>query len=96
MGIGGPILAVPALITLGVPMLVALGVAQVQAIFISGFAASGYFVQGAISPFFATITGVPTVLGAVGGWMITHRVDPDRLELLLGSVLVPTGLYLIV
>lgn len=96
VGIGGPILAVPAMVTLGVPMLLALGVAQVQAIFISGFAASGYFIQDAISPFFATITGVPTIIGALCGWVVAHRVDPDRLELLLGSVLIPTGLYLII
>ena len=94
-GIGGPILAVPALVTLGVPLLLAVGVAQVQAIFISGFAAGGYHAQGAISPFFASVTGIPTVLGAIAGWFVAHRVDPDRLELLLGALLVPVGLYLI-
>ena len=94
-GIGGPILAVPALVTLGVPLLLAVGVAQVQAIFISGFAAGGYHLQGAISPFFASLTGIPTVVGAVAGWLIAHRVDPDRLELLLGVLLVPVGAYLI-
>ncbi|WP_306060625.1 sulfite exporter TauE/SafE family protein [Natronococcus wangiae] len=95
VGIGGPILAVPALVTLGVPMLLALGIAQVQAIFISGFAASGYFVQEAISPFFATITTVPTVIGAIGGWLLAHHVDPDHLELVLSGILIPVGLYLI-
>ncbi|MDQ2052376.1 sulfite exporter TauE/SafE family protein [Natronolimnohabitans sp. A-GB9] len=96
VGIGGPILAVPVLVTLGVPLLLSLGVAQVQAIFISGFAAGGYFAQDAISPFFAALTGIPTVVGAVGGWIIAHHVDPDHLELVLGGILIPTGLYLLV
>ncbi|WP_049925057.1 sulfite exporter TauE/SafE family protein [Halopiger goleimassiliensis] len=96
VGIGGPVIAVPALVVLGVPMLVALGVAQTQAIFLSGFAAGGYAFQDAISVPFALVTGVPIVFGAVGGWVIAHRVDPDALEAVLGVVLLPTGLYLIV
>lgn len=95
MGIGGPILAVPAMVTLGIPLLLALGVAQVQAIFISGFAAGGYFFQGAMSPFFATVTTVPTVIGAIGGWILAHHVDPDQLELILGLLLIPVGVYLL-
>lgn len=96
VGIGGPILAVPALVILGVPLLLALGIAQVQAIFISGFAAGGYFFQDAISPFFATITTVPAVIGAGGGWILAHHIDPDRLELVLGTLLIPVGLYLLI
>ncbi|RKD89291.1 sulfite exporter TauE/SafE family protein [Halopiger aswanensis] len=95
VGIGGPILAVPVLVTLGVPLLLSLGVAQVQAIFISGFAASGYVLQDAISPFFATLTTVPAIIGAVSGWVLAHHVDPDHLELVLSIVLLPLGLYLL-
>lgn len=96
VGIGGPILAVPALVTLGVPLLLALGVAQVQAIFISGFAATGYVFQDAISPLFAALTTVPTVVGAVGGWILAHHINPDYLELILSSVLLGVGVYLLV
>lgn len=96
VGIGGPILAVPALVTLGVPVLLALGVAQVQAIFISGFAATGYFLQDAISPSFAIITTVPTVIGAGGGWVLAHHIDSDYLELILSPLLIAVGLYLII
>lgn len=95
VGIGGPILAVPVLVTLGVPLLLSLGVAQVQAIFISGFAASGYFLQDAISPFFATITTVPAVIGAISGWILAHHINPDYLELVLIIILFPLGIYLI-
>lgn len=95
VGIGGPVLAVPALIMLGVPMLLSLGVAQVQAIFISGFAAGSYALQDTISIGFASVIGLPLLVGAVGGWLIAHHLDPNRLEILLGVLLIPTGLYLI-
>ncbi|ELY59681.1 hypothetical protein C491_04916 [Natronococcus amylolyticus DSM 10524] len=95
VGVGGPVLAVPALVLLGVPMLVALGVAQLQAIFISGFAVGGYYLQDAVSVALAGLLAVPIVAGAVAGWLVAHRVDPARLELVLGIVLVPTGVYLV-
>lgn len=95
VGIGGPVLAVPALVILGVPMLPSLGIAQVQAIFISGFAAGSYVLQDAISVRFASIIGLPLLIGAVYGWFIAHRLDPHRLEILLGVLLIPTGIYLV-
>lgn len=94
VGVGGPVFAVPALVLLGTPMLLALAVAQVQAIFISGFATTGYLVQDAVSTTYALIVGIPLVLGAVVGWLIAHRVDPVRLKTALGVVLIVVGPYL--
>jgi len=94
VGVGGPVLAVPALVVLGVPVLLAIGVAQVQAIFLSGFAGVGYLSYGAVSPLYAAIVGVPLVAGAVAGWVIAHRIDPDRLKGAIGVVLLPVGAYL--
>ena len=94
VGVGGPVLAVPALVVLGVPVLLAIGVAQVQAIFLSGFATVGYLSYGAVSPLYAAVTGVPLVVGAIAGWVVAHRVDPDRLKGALGVVLLPVGAYL--
>jgi uncharacterized membrane protein YfcA len=76
-------------------MLLALGVAQVQAIFISGFATAGYLAQDAVSVLYATLVGVPLALGAVGGWVLAHRVDPDRLKTALGVALIAVGGYLV-
>ncbi|WP_293027386.1 sulfite exporter TauE/SafE family protein [Natronococcus sp.] len=95
VGVGGAVLAVPTLVVLGVPMLVALGVAQLQAIFISGFAVGGYYLQDAVSVALAGLLAVPIVVGAVAGWLVAHRVDPVRLEIALGFLLIPTGIYLI-
>lgn len=45
LGIGGPVLAVPALVLVGVSMLRAVAVAQMQSIFIAAFATAGYAFQ---------------------------------------------------
>ncbi|NHN48094.1 sulfite exporter TauE/SafE family protein [Halostella sp. JP-L12] len=95
VGVGGPVFAVPALVLLGVPMLLALAIAQVQAIFISGFATVGYLTRDAVSVPYALITGVPLVFGAALGWLIAHRVDPERLKVGLGIVLIVVGAYLV-
>lgn len=96
VGVGGPVLAVPALVVLGVPILLALGVAQVQSIFIAAFATAGYFAQGAVSLPLVVLVGIPQVIGVVAGWTIAHRVDPNRLKVTLGIVLIAVGVYLMV
>lgn len=95
VGVGGPVLAVPALVVLGVPILLALGVAQVQSIFISGFATAGYLTQGAVSVEYAALVGIPQLVGVVVGWKVAHVVDPARLKGALGGVLILVGGYLI-
>jgi uncharacterized membrane protein YfcA len=93
LGVGGPVLAVPALVLVGVPMLYALAVAQVQSIFIAVFASVGYFAQGAISVPLAVLIGIPLVVGVVAGWRIAHFIDPNRLKAALGGVLLLVGPY---
>lgn len=88
LGVGGPVVAVPMLVVLGVPMLVAVAVAQVQSIFISGFAAASYAVAGAVSIPVALLVGIPQLVGVVVGWKVAHLVDPHRLRVALGIVLV--------
>lgn len=88
LGVGGPVVAVPALVILGVPMLVAVAVAQVQSVFISGFAAASYASAGAVSIPIALLVGVPQLVGVVAGWKVAHLVDPSRLRVILGIVLV--------
>lgn len=94
LGVGGPVLAVPALVLVGVPMLYAVAVAQVQSIFIAAFAALGYLSRGAISPSLAVLTGAPLVAGVLVGWQVAHRIDPNRLKVVLGAVLLLVGPYL--
>lgn len=91
VGIGGPVLAVPALVLLGVPMLGAVAVAQVQSIFIAVFATTGYLVQGSVIPSLAVVVGTPLLLGVVVGWRVAHLIDPDRLKVALGVALVLIG-----
>jgi len=68
-------------------MLLAVAAAQVQSIFIATFAASGYFLQGNVSVPLAVVIGVPLLLGVVIGWRVAHIVDPERLKVGLGVVL---------
>jgi hypothetical protein len=88
LGVGGPVVAVPILVVLGVPMLVAVAVAQVQSIFISSFATVGYLAVGAVSLPLVALVGIPQLIGVVLGWGVAHRVDPHRLRVVLGLVLV--------
>lgn len=94
LGVGGPVIAVPALVIAGVPMLAAVAAAQVQSVFIAAFAAMGYFTQGAVSVPLAAILGAPLLAGVVVGWTIAHRIDPNRLKVALGAVLVVVAPYL--
>jgi len=94
LGVGGPVVAVPALVVLGVGMLSAVAVAQVQSVFIAAFATAGYALQGAVSLPLALLVGVPQLVGAFLGWRVTRVVDPRRLKTALGLTLVAVGPYL--
>jgi uncharacterized membrane protein YfcA len=94
LGVGGPVLAVPALIVLGVPMLLAVAVAQVQSVFIAAFATIGYLLQGAVSWPIALLVGIPELVGVLVGWRLAHRIEPRRLKIGLGAVLFVLGPYL--
>lgn len=94
LGVGGPVLAVPALVLIGIPMLYGVAVAQVQSVFITIFAAAGFLSQGAASLTLAAIVGVPLVAGVVVGWRIAHHANPDRLKIILGIILVIIAPYL--
>ncbi|SIR84940.1 hypothetical protein SAMN05421858_4156 [Haladaptatus litoreus] len=95
LGVGGPVIAVPLLVVLGVSMLDALAAAQVQSVFLSAFAASTYLMQGAVSIPLAVAIGIPELVGVVVGWRVAHRLDPSRLKLALGGVLVAAGFALL-
>lgn len=88
LGVGGPVIAVPLLVVLGVPVLQSLAVAQLQSIFIAGFATVGYALGGAVSLPLAVLVGVPQLVGVYFGWRIAHQVEPRRLRIVLGVVLV--------
>jgi uncharacterized membrane protein YfcA len=95
VGVGGPIIAVPLLVSLDVILVAALATAQVQAVFITIFAATGYFLQGAISVPYALLIGVPELVGVLVGWKISHTIDSDRLELVIAALLLGLGPYIV-
>ncbi|WP_101294043.1 sulfite exporter TauE/SafE family protein [Halegenticoccus soli] len=95
LGVGGPVLTVPALVLLGTPMLLAVAAAQVQSVFLSGFAAATYAAHGAVSPSLAALVGVPQLVGVVVGWRLAHRIPTARLKSALGGVLVLVAISLV-
>jgi uncharacterized membrane protein YfcA len=95
-GLGGQLLSVPLLISIGAPMLPALGAAQAQSIVIAGVGTIGYALRGAIAWPLVLVVGVPLLAGALAGWRIAQAVPTERLRSLLAVVLVAVGAYLIV
>ncbi|WP_263788878.1 sulfite exporter TauE/SafE family protein [Salinibacter grassmerensis] len=91
LGVGGPVIAVPTLVSFGMPMLRAVAVAQVQSVFLALFAAVGYGAAGAIDFSLALLVGVPQLFGVVIGWGVAHRVSPSRLRIALAVVLAVAG-----
>lgn len=87
LGVGGPVLAVPALVLLGVPMLLAVGSSQVLSVLLAGSAAATYLLKGAVSLPLAALVGLPQLVGVVVGWRIAQRVNADRLKPVLGVAL---------
>jgi uncharacterized membrane protein YfcA len=87
-GIGGAALVPPALVLVGVPMIAALAVTQIAVVFIAAAAAISYTVQGAIAVPLVFVVAGAYLLGAVGGWRLAKHVDPSRLVVLLGAMLI--------
>ncbi|MGH2896461.1 MAG: TSUP family transporter [Solirubrobacteraceae bacterium] len=95
-GLGGQLLSVPLLISIGAPMLPALGAAQAQSIVIVGVGTLGYALRGAIAWPLVLVVGVPLLAGALAGWWVAHAVPTERLRSVLAVVLIAVGAYLIV
>ena len=94
LGVGGPVMTVPALVILGVPMLSAIAVAQAQSITIAVFATIGYLVRDAVEWSWVAVVGFPLLLGVVAGWKVARHLEPRKLKLFLGVVLLVIGPYL--
>jgi uncharacterized protein len=95
-GLGGQLLSVPLLISIGAPMLPALGAAQAQSIVIAGAGTVGYAIRGAIAWPLVIVVGVPLLAGALAGWRVAHAVPTERLRSVLAAALIAVGAYLIV
>ena len=95
-GLGGQLLSVPLLISIGAPMLPALGAAQAQSIVIAGVGTIGYALRGAVAWPLVLVIGVPLLAGAGAGWRIAHAVPAERLRAVLAVALVAVGAYLII
>ena len=95
-GLGGQLLSVPLLISIGAPMLPALGAAQAQSIVIAGVGTVGYAIRGAIAWPLVLVVGVPLLAGVLTGWRVAHAVPTEHLRSVLAVALIAVAAYLIV
>ncbi|WP_028921680.1 sulfite exporter TauE/SafE family protein [Pseudonocardia acaciae] len=94
VGIGGPMLTVPLLVSLGVPVLESLASAQAQSVVIAGVGTLGYLAQGAIDWPLAALVGIPELAGVLLGWKIARSLPTRRLKLALVVTLFALAPYL--
>jgi hypothetical protein len=95
-GVGGPILAVPALVIACYPMLASLAAAQAQSVIVAGTGTATYLAQGAVSWPLAALAGVPEMIGVWVGWRIAHAVPARPLKLLLAGTLIALAPVLLI
>lgn len=79
-GVGGPLLTVPLLVTIGTPMLAALAAAQAQSIIISIVGSVGYLSIGAVDWTLAVVVGIPELCGVLIGWKVARAVPARYLR----------------
>ncbi|MFB9833779.1 sulfite exporter TauE/SafE family protein [Actinoallomurus acaciae] len=94
VGVGGPLLSVPLLVTLGAPVLSALAAAQVQSVVIAGVGTLGYLTAGAIDWPLAALVGIPELAGVLLGWVIARRLPARTLKYALIVSLIGLAPYL--
>lgn len=94
VGIGGPMIAVPLLVSLRLPILQALACAQVESVVIAGMGTIGYLSRGAIDWPLAALVGIPELAGVLLGWKIAHALPTRNLERALIVSLLVSAAYL--
>lgn len=94
VGIGGPMLTVPLLVSLRVPVLEALAAAQASSVVIAVVGTVGYALHGSIDWPLALIVGLPEVAGVAIGWKIARALPSRSLTVLLVVTLLVLAPYL--
>lgn len=94
IGIGGPMLTVPLLVSLGVPVLESLASAQAQSVIIATVGTLGYLAHDAIDWPLAALVGIPELAGVLLGWKIAHALPTRSLKYALIITLFALAPYL--
>ena len=95
-GVGGPLIAVPALVLLGVDVAAAVGAALLSSVVGSSFGALVLLPVVQVDPGVLTLTSVPQVVGVVAGVMLRSRIPSNRLPLLIAAAAVVTAVWIVV
>jgi uncharacterized membrane protein YfcA len=94
LGLGGPMLSVPLLLTLGVGVLESLAAAQVQSIVIASVGTIGYALHGSVDWALVLLIGLPELVGVIAGWRIARALPTATLRGILVAVLLVLAPYL--
>lgn len=95
LGVGGPVLAVPALILLGIPIVPAVAAAQIQGLFITISTSANYVASDSVVFNLVGVLIVPMLSGVIVGWWLAQRVCSRMLRYFLGVLLVCLGVVLL-
>ena len=94
-GVGGPVLMVPLLSSLGWPILMAVGVSQVISVFSALSGSFNYLVNARVDFTLAFIILVAELIGVFFGGKLAHKINKDYLIVLLCFMLFGLGIYFI-
>jgi len=95
-GAGGAFVLLPILLLLDMPVLSAIGVGQAIALPIAGLASVANLAAGLVDPVLAAVLAVTLTAGIAIGTPIAHALPQRRLRRLLGSVVVVSGIAMLV
>jgi uncharacterized membrane protein YfcA len=88
IGLGGGGISTPVMIALGIPPLIAIGSGLTQSVFATSSTAASYAFKGMVDWQLVTLLGAPFLLSAGIGWYLTRYIDADRIEIVLGVILI--------
>lgn len=95
-GTGGPVLLVPALLTLGVAPLRAVAVSQAVQLPVVVAGSVGYLATGLVDFRLGTVLGGLATLGVVAGAVLATRLPAEGLRRVVAVVCLAAGAYLLV
>ena len=96
VGVGGPLIAVPALLLLGVDVAAAVGAALLSSVVGSSLGALALLPVVQVDPGVLSLISVAQVIGVVGGVMLRSRIPSNWLPLLIAAAaLVAAGWMLV-
>lgn len=95
-GTGGPVLLVPALLTLGVAPLRAVALSQAVQLPVVVAGSAGYLQTGLVDMRLGTVLGCLAALGVAAGAVVASRITAEGLRRIVALACIAAGVFLVV